>query len=85
MRSRSCEASKRSRLLCVVPRLPYRMTGGATPWPLGEVWKGARLEVPHAGRYENVFTGALLDLDGSVPLAEVFREFPMALLIRRKT
>ncbi|HVR18681.1 MAG TPA: malto-oligosyltrehalose synthase, partial [Polyangiaceae bacterium] len=73
-----------SRLLCVVPRLPYRMTGGAPSWPLGEVWKDARLEVRHAGIYENVFTGAALDLNGSVPLAEVFREFPVALLIRGK-
>jgi (1->4)-alpha-D-glucan 1-alpha-D-glucosylmutase len=74
-----------SRLICVVPRLSYRLTRGATPWPLGEVWKNALLEVPHAGRYDDVLTGTSFDIARTVSLAEVFRDFPAALLVRRST
>jgi maltooligosyltrehalose synthase len=49
---------------------------------VGEVWRDARVEVPHAGRYENVLTGASLDISGHAPLREVFRDLPVALLIR---
>jgi (1->4)-alpha-D-glucan 1-alpha-D-glucosylmutase len=76
---------EQSRLICCVPRLPYHVTGGQVPWPVGEAWNETELEVPHAGRYENVFTGASLDVrHGSLRLADVFREFPVALLVRER-
>ena len=70
------------RLVCVVPRLSYGLTGGARPWPIGDVWKAARLDLPHSGRYENALTGETLDLAKGIELAELFREVPLALLLR---
>jgi maltooligosyltrehalose synthase len=49
------------------------------------VWKNAVLEVPHAGRYDDVLTGTSFDIARTVSLAEVFRDFPVALLVRRST
>ncbi|HEX6276632.1 MAG TPA: malto-oligosyltrehalose synthase, partial [Polyangiaceae bacterium] len=71
-----------SRLLCCVQRLPYRRTGGAAPWALGDAWQSAALVVPHAGRYRNVLTGAIIDVRRSAPLADVFRDLPVALFVR---
>jgi maltooligosyltrehalose synthase len=50
---------------------------------MGDVWGSALVDVPHAGRYENVFTGEVLEVSGSVRLAELFRDLPLALLVRR--
>ena len=68
------------RLICCVPRLAYRLTKGHTPWPLGAVWGDDVLEVGHAGTYVNLLTGARLILSQQVRLAELFAEFPVALL-----
>jgi maltooligosyltrehalose synthase len=76
---RSFEAS---RLICCVQRLPYRRTGGAAPWALGDTWRDEELAVPHAGRYRNVLTGASIDVRSSAPLTDVFRDLPVALLVR---
>jgi isoamylase len=80
--TRSFESSK---LLCAVPRLPYGITGGSRAFPLGDVWRDARLEVRHAGRYENVLTGETFDVRGTLALAELFREFPLALLVQERS
>jgi (1->4)-alpha-D-glucan 1-alpha-D-glucosylmutase len=78
-------------LVTAVPRLIVRLTNGSEVWPLGKpVWRDAWLVLPRepAGRrYRNLFTGAELEVreaDGiaGLPLAEVFREFPVALLER---
>jgi maltooligosyltrehalose synthase len=68
-----------------VPRLSYGITGGSRAFPLGDVWKDARLEVRHAGRYENVLTGETFDVRGTLALAELFREFPLALLVQERS
>jgi (1->4)-alpha-D-glucan 1-alpha-D-glucosylmutase len=72
-----------ARLICCVPRLTHRLTGGAAPWALGDVWKKAAFDVPHGGRYRNAFTGATLEVNrGTLQLSDVFHDFPVALLIR---
>ena len=78
-------------LVTAVPRLIVRLTNGSEVWPLGKsVWRDAWLVLSRelAGRrYRHLFTGAELEVreaDGiaGLPLAEVFREFPVALLER---
>jgi glycogen operon protein len=70
------------RLVCIVPRLVFTLTHGERPWAVGDVWGASTLDVRHSGRYVNVFTGARVKLAGSLRLAEVFAEFPLALLLR---
>ncbi len=70
------------RLVCVVPRLVHTLTRGEKPWALGDAWGDRTLEVRHGGRYVNVFTGAKLALGAEVRLAEVFADFPLALLLK---
>jgi hypothetical protein len=49
---------------------------------LGDVWGDERVRVPHAGTYRNVFTGEPLRVAGKARLADVFADFPVALLLR---
>ena len=70
------------RMIVCVPRLGYQLTRGNAPFPLGENWRDAELPVPARGRYENVLTGEVLELSRSVRLSALFREFPLALLLR---
>ncbi len=76
-------------VVVVTPRLIVRLTGGLEELPHGEdVWKDARLELPpgHSGlRYRNLFTGevtSVMEKPGHafLPLAEILRRFPVALL-----
>ncbi|MFO0809993.1 MAG: malto-oligosyltrehalose synthase [Gemmataceae bacterium] len=75
----------------VVPRLAVGLTGGAAVWPLGRhTWRDTWLVLPREamGRtYRDVFTGievAVREADGiaGLPLSEVLRAFPVALLER---
>jgi glycogen operon protein len=69
------------RLVCCVPRLPLGLTKGAPAFPLGEAaWGDRALALPRAGRYRNALTGAALEARGELALAEVFADFPVALL-----
>jgi (1->4)-alpha-D-glucan 1-alpha-D-glucosylmutase len=81
---------ERDRVLVAVPRLLARSLPNIATPPLGDVvWKNTRLRLPlqESGRqYYNLFTGALLrptEHDGqpTLPLAEVFAHFPVALLV----
>ncbi|WP_439624338.1 malto-oligosyltrehalose synthase [Gemmata sp.] len=63
-----------------VPRLVAKLCGGAAE-PLGDVWGDTTLAVP-AGRWRNVFTGEVLTAADALPAADVFRHFPVALLVR---
>jgi (1->4)-alpha-D-glucan 1-alpha-D-glucosylmutase len=78
-------------VVAAVPRLVLGLTGGAERPPLGpEVWGDTRLLLPReqAGRsFRSLFTGAVLapgEHEGrpALPLAEVFGQFPVALLER---
>ena len=77
--------------MVVAPRLVVRLANGAETWPLGRpVWRDTWLVLPRepvGRRYRNLFTGAELTVqegDGiaGLPLAEVGRDFPVALLER---
>jgi (1->4)-alpha-D-glucan 1-alpha-D-glucosylmutase len=70
-------------LLCVVPRFPFRITRGRTPWPLGACFGSQRLSGPNlAGCYRQLFTGAAIVSRGTLELSEIFAEFPLAVLLR---
>jgi glycogen operon protein len=70
------------RLICCVPRLSYTLTRGSARFPLGAVWQRRALDVRHAGRYRELFTGTPHELDGKLALSELFRDFPLALLLK---
>jgi isoamylase len=69
-----------TRLLCVAPRLPRTLTGGAAPWPVGDVWGEAHLDAGN-GPLRNVFTGEVHAEGGRLPVARVLGVFPVAWLI----
>jgi (1->4)-alpha-D-glucan 1-alpha-D-glucosylmutase len=78
-------------LLTVAPRLPVKLMGGAEAWPVGRAaWRDTWLVLPRepVGRaFRNLFTGAEVSVqegDGiaGLPMAEVCRDFPVALLER---
>ena len=66
--------------MVAVPRLVAKLCGTASD-PLGDVWGDTTLAVP-AGRWRNVFTGEVLTATGPLPAADVFRHFPVALLMQ---
>jgi (1->4)-alpha-D-glucan 1-alpha-D-glucosylmutase len=69
-----------TRLVCVVPRQTWKLGGD---WPIGVVWKDARLAVP-SGRWRDVMTGSALESRGEVAVGSVLRELPVALLLEER-
>ena len=69
----------------IVPRLAAPLLHDGSPFPLGEaVWKQTRLIVParlQGRRLRNAFTGESILLREPAPLAEIFSDFPVALLV----
>lgn len=74
------------RVVCAVTRLPWHATGGGkAPWATGPVWGERRLVIP-AGKYRNVLDprpaeGAIVIPEGGVLVRDLFRDFPLALLV----
>jgi (1->4)-alpha-D-glucan 1-alpha-D-glucosylmutase len=80
--------------IIVVPRLASALLGNGRGWPLGtEVWEDTHFELPAAaaqGVYESVLTGVSVTASRSgaqtvLPAAKLFAEFPVALLVQRRT
>ncbi len=78
-------------IITIVPRLIVGLTGGIERLPLGaEVWDDTWLDLPDAQpgqRYRNRYTGELLTVTEheetpGLPMAEVLRSFPVAVLER---
>ena len=67
------------RLVCIAPRLPYKLTRGKRPWPLADVWGDATIEIGQ-GTWQNAFTGEVLEGD-RLALRHVFATFPVAWLV----
>jgi (1->4)-alpha-D-glucan 1-alpha-D-glucosylmutase len=71
-------------VICSAPRLSRWLTNGNSPFPLGAVWGERVLRVADPGDYENLLTGARVNLPDSTPLSRIFQEFPLALLRKVK-
>jgi (1->4)-alpha-D-glucan 1-alpha-D-glucosylmutase len=69
------------RVACVVPRLSLLLTGGSH-FPLAGAWGEQAVTGLDHGRYRELFTGTLLDVQGPLPLAQLFSVFPLALLVK---
>lgn len=70
-------------VVCAVTRLPYRVTGGRAPWARGDVWGERTLSVPE-GHWRDVLGAGHAHAVGRTGLAaaEIFRDLPVALLVR---
>jgi (1->4)-alpha-D-glucan 1-alpha-D-glucosylmutase len=78
-------------LMVVAPRLVVRLTNGSESWPLGRAaWRDTWLVLPRepvGSVFRNIFSGAdvaVQEGDGiaGLPLADVCRDFPVAVLER---
>ena len=72
-------------VLVVLPRFTYTLTDGEATMPNGTAWDGQTLALPEeaAGDWKNIFTGATLRAKkGTLQIADVFAEFPVAVLTR---
>ena len=72
-----------ARLVCAVPRLVGARCRAENRWPLGDFWGDEKIRIVHRGKYENLFTGTTLEVGASIPYAELFASFPVAVLLRR--
>ncbi|MGO8793678.1 MAG: malto-oligosyltrehalose synthase [Candidatus Sulfotelmatobacter sp.] len=72
-------------LLVIAPRLIAGLLGDGERAPVGaEVWKNTRVALPCRecrNSYRNVFSGEVLELAGEVGMAELLREFPVAVWV----
>jgi (1->4)-alpha-D-glucan 1-alpha-D-glucosylmutase len=71
------------RIVCAVPRLTRARAGDRPRFPLGMAWGKTVVEVGHPGRYENVFSGEVLEAGKDMKASDLFAEFPVALLVQR--
>jgi (1->4)-alpha-D-glucan 1-alpha-D-glucosylmutase len=79
--------ARAKRVIAAVPLFACTLMKHKPALPLGPVWGGDVLQATDfaGAELENVFTGERLRVpgDGRLPLAEVFAQFPVALLVRR--
>ena len=76
-------------VLAAVPRFSYTLMQGRPELPLAQAWGKARLALPESTasrEFVNVFTDEVVsvDQDGSLPLSDVFSNFPVALFSSRE-
>ncbi len=69
------------RLVCIAPRLPRTLTRGQRPFPLGDTWGDARIEIGE-GSWNSAFTNERFE-GASLALRDVFATFPVAWLVTR--
>jgi (1->4)-alpha-D-glucan 1-alpha-D-glucosylmutase len=69
-------------VIVAVPRFACSLMRGEVALPLGHAWKDWSLPLPAELRrsYRNIFTGETMSSEGSLPLAQVFSSFPVAVL-----
>ncbi len=78
-----CAFMRGEDVIVVVPRLTTRITKPGVA-PLGDVWGEAMLPVEARGTFEDIYTGATLELRGEpVRVSEFLSTFPVAVLERR--
>ena len=67
-------------VIVAAPRFACSLMRGEVGLPLGHAWKDWSLSLPSElhGGYRNIFTGEMITGEGSLPLAEIFGSFPVA-------
>ena len=73
-----CAFARGDDVIVAVPRLVTSLVRPGV-FPLGDVWGAATIR--GGGAWKNVFTGATIEGD-TLPLAQVFEQFPVAVLER---
>ncbi len=70
-------------LVCAVTRFPVRVTRGRMPFAIGKAWGEQRVSgAGLRGAYRNALTGQAVEAQGSLALSTLFRDLPIAVLIR---
>lgn len=69
-------------VIVVAPRLVVGLAGGKERHAIGEIWGDTRVVLPAeiGTAFRNCFTGEQVHADGALPVAEVLRDFPVAVL-----
>jgi (1->4)-alpha-D-glucan 1-alpha-D-glucosylmutase len=70
------------RVVCVVPRFTRTVVNDPQSFALGRVWSGQAVQSLDPGRYRNAFTDEVSTVDGGLPLAQAFADFPVGLFVR---
>ena len=73
-------------VLVVIPRFTYTLAKGGATMPLGETWHGLEVTLPEESgtKWVNAFTGKEVSVkENTLPLTEVFADFPVAVFTRR--
>lgn len=73
-------------IIVAIPRFSYTLMRGQLSPPLGDVWEETAIQLPRAtnNHFLNIFTGAIVtQANGNLSCREVFRHFPVALLVGR--
>ncbi len=77
-------------VLVVIPRFTYTLAKGAAEMPVGQLWAGQQVRLPAnlgAGpdTWVHAFTGKqIVCRESNLELTEVFADFPVAILTRRR-
>lgn len=73
--------------LVIVPRLSVAVSGFGGPFPLADLWGDTAVELPEelsGGAWQDCFTrNSLTASSGKLLVADLLREFPVALLLQR--
>ncbi len=69
-----------SAVVTIAPRLPGAVMEGEAEPPVGRAWGDTAVAVP-AGRYRDVLSGRVLEVDGPLALAQALAVLPVALLV----
>ena len=67
----------------LIPRFFARAAGEEARFPLGPFWEDAGVSLAGAHPFVDAFTGRVFAAAGKVPLQDVFRDLPFALLVSR--
>jgi (1->4)-alpha-D-glucan 1-alpha-D-glucosylmutase len=70
-------------IVCLTARHGARMSGGAPGWSIGSAWGDRDVALPPARGYRCALSGRTLPGAERVPLAEVFADLPVALLVAK--
>jgi isoamylase len=72
-------------VVCVAARLTRAVVSDDRAFAVGAAWKGRVVRGLSPGRYRDVLTGQVFDVDGELQLTLAFATLPLALLVKEGT